>query len=160
MQHEQRGPGRPRKEEVTRQDEVKRRRQKRTGQGYLYGKRMGCNPELLDHNRFRYRWINDEQGARLLQKTQHDDWDIVPNSGGEMKEDASDLGDAVSIVVGTHPDGSPKRAYLCRKPKQWYEEDQAEKQAELDEQLEQLRRGNDRAGANQSDYVPHSGISM
>lgn len=153
-QREQRGPGRPRKEET------RERRRKRVGEGYLHGKRMGVNPELLDHSRFAYRWINDEQGARLVQKTKYDDWDIVTNGGGEMKEDATDLGDAVSIVVGTHPDGSAKKAYLCRKPKKWFEEDKAAAQAELDEQLNQLRRGNDRDGASQSDYVPPDTIRV
>lgn len=153
-QPEKRGPGRPRKEET------RERRKNRSAGGYLHGRRMGVNPDLLDHSRFAYRWINDEMGDRLVRLTKHDDWDIMSNSGGEMKEDATDLGDAVSIIVGTHPDGSPKRAYLCRKPREWYEEDQTAKQAELDEQLNQLRRGNARDGASQSDYVPHSGISM
>lgn len=151
-QHEQPKRGRPRKEETA------ERRRKRGG-GYLHGRRLGTNPEYIDHTRYAYRWINDEPG-RLVAMTQHDDWDIVTNQGGAVKEDASDLGDAVSLVVGTLPDGSPKRAYLCRKPKKFYEEDQAEKQAELDAQLEQLRRGNDRGGASQSDYVPKGGISL
>lgn len=151
-QHEQPKRGRPRKEETA------ERRRKRGG-GYLYGRRMGVNPDLIDFNSYAYRWINDEPG-RLVAMTQHDDWDFVPNNGGEMKEDATDLGDAVSQVVGTLPDGSPKRAYLCRKPKKYYEEDQAEKQAELDAQLEQLRRGADRDGALQADYVPQGGISL
>ena len=149
---ERRKPGRPRKEET------KERRRNRGG-GYLHGKRMGVDPSLLDFNQYAYRWINDEPG-RLITMTKHDDWNVVDNKGGAVKEDSTDLGNAVSLVVGTHADGSPKRAYLCLKPKTFFEEDQAAKHAELDEQLRQMRTGNDKAGASQSDYVPTSGISI
>lgn len=144
--------------ERTRKEETGERRRKRGG-GHVHGRRLGVNPDLLDFTRFVYRWINDDP-ARLVAKTRHDDWDVMSNDGGAMKEDATDLGDAVSIVVGTNPDGSVKRAYLCRKPKTYFDEDQREKQAALDEQLNQLRRGNDRSGAAQGDYIPSSGISL
>lgn len=149
-----RGPGRPRKEE-TRQEQTQRRRKSRGG---VIGRRLGVNESMLDFDNFRYRWINDSP-ARIFSKTKEDDWDIVRQDGAEVKDD-SDVGAAVSQVVGTRPDGSPLVAYLCRKPKPWYEEDQKEKQAELDRQLEEMRRGNDRDGSSKSDYVPHGGISV
>lgn len=150
---ERRGPGRPRKEESARREHERRRRKDAS----QTAGRLGCDPSLLDHSRFAYRWINDQPG-RIITKTKHDDWDMVPQAG--EKEDSTDLGAMVSVVVGTLPDGSPKRAYLCRKPKTFYEEDKAAEQAALDEQLQQLRRGNDKHGASQSDYVPTSGIRM
>lgn len=149
-----RGPGRPRKENA----EPERRRRRREG-GNVTGRRLGVNEDMLDFNSFAYRWINDDP-ARIQSKTVYDDWNLMTQDGGELKEDATDLGAAVSMVVGTKPDGSPKRAYLCRKPRKWFEADQKEKQKELDEQLNQLRRGNDRDGASQADYVPASGISI
>lgn len=152
-QHEKRGPGRPRKEET------QERRRRRNSGVYAHGRRMGVNPALLDFNSYEYRFVNDDPG-RLVAMTKHDDWDVVANDGGAVKEDSTDLGAAVSIAVGTNPDGSPKRAYLCRKPKEYYVEDQKAKQAELDKQLEQLARGNDRHGTPQSDYVPSTGIRM
>ena len=107
----------------------------------------------MDFNQYAYRWINDSPGgARLYEKTKNDDWDIVSQDGGVLKNDATD--GAVSVIVGTNPDGSPLRAFLCRKPKSWYDEDQAEKAAKLDEQLASLRRGLTRDGQSQSDYVP------
>ncbi len=149
-----RGPGRPRKEEV------QERRRKRTGETYAHGgMRMGVDPDLLDHTQFKYRWVNDDE-RRLLMKTKHDDWEIMTDSGGAIKEDSTDLGSAVSAIVGQHPDGSSRRAYLCRKLKKWWMEDQAEKQTTLDEQLERLRVGQDRHGAPQAEYVPHSGIKL
>jgi hypothetical protein len=76
------------------------------------------------------------------------------------KDDPANIGSRVSQVVGTHPNGSDKHAYLCRKPKAYYKEDQAAKARELDDQLTQMRKGNDRSGASQSDYVPSTGIRI
>lgn len=136
--------------------ETQQRRRQRAG-GELVGQRLAVPSSILDHDRFRYRWINDD-AARIQAKTVQDDWDIVANDGNLCE--SADLGNAVSRIVGTAPDGSALRSYLCRKPKRLYDDDQAEKSAELDRQIEQLRRGNDRAGGSQADYVPASGIRM
>jgi len=150
---DKRGVGRPRKEESAKREHERRRRKSAT----QTPGRLGCDPDLLDHNAYVYRWINDQPG-RVIAKTKHDDWDMVPQNG--EKEDSTELGDFVSVVVGTLPDGSPKRAYLCRKPREFYEDDKAAEQARLDDELQQLRRGHDRNGAAQSDYVPNSGIRI
>lgn len=154
MHSEKRGPGRPRKEV---EDQMPRRRKRETAN--MTGRRLGVNESLLDFDKYAYRWINDDP-ARVQTMTSHDDWNVVMQDDGELKEDVTDLGAAVSVVVGTRPDGSPKRAYLARKLRQWWKDDQRQKQKDLDEQLNQLRRGLDREGASQADYVPASGISI
>lgn len=148
MQLEQQQPrrGRPPKHE---REELPERRRKRDGG--VIGRRLGVTDENLDFDNFVYRFINDSP-ARLFNKTKQDDWDIVSNTG-DVIEDTADAGNAVSRVVGTKPDGSPLVAYLCRKPKKFYEEDAARSQEQLDKQLAELRRGNDRHGGSQSDYV-------
>jgi hypothetical protein len=125
----------------------------------LVGRRLAVNRAMLDHGRFEYRYVNDDP-ARLHRFTVQDDWDVVSNDGGIVKADATDMGDAVSVVVGTKPDGSPLRAYLCRKPKKFYDEDQRKKQTELDEQLKRLRNGKSAEGEAQGDYIPRGGISI
>ena len=133
--------------------------ERRRKRGTVYGSRLGVSDSLLDFDNFAYRWINDTPGgARIFDKTQNDDWDFVTQDGGVLKTDATDA--AVSVVVGTSPDGSALRAYLCRKPKKYYDEDQAEKSEELDRQPQQMRMGNAPDGTSQADYVPHSGISL
>jgi hypothetical protein len=151
-----RKPGRPRKDESAVADHGPRRRKKREG---VIGRRLGVNEHILDFENFKYRWLNDKPG-RLVAMTKSDDWDFVTNDGGTVKSDSADLGDVVSQVVGTGPDGNALRAYLCRKPRKFWEEDQAQKQAELDEQLEQIRRGNSKSGESQSDYIPSGGIRI
>lgn len=135
--------------------ESERRRRKISGQ--LAG-RMGVDQSLLDLDKYQYRWVNDEANGRIQMLTKHDDYDLVPNSG--EKEDSTDLGDMVSTPVGVNPDGSPKRAYLARKLRDFFEADKAQEQKELDRQLTELRRGNARDGSSQSDYIPNSGIRI
>lgn len=134
-----------------------RERRRKIGTGETTGRRLGVLKSALDFNQFKYRWMNDNE-ARIMAKTREDDWDFVKKEG--VKEDSADMGNVVSQIVGSKPDGSVLKAYLCRKPKKWWMEDQAEKQAALDEQLAQLRRGNDRSGSAQSDYIPTTGIKI
>lgn len=125
----------------------------------VIGKRLAVNTSALDFDKYAYRFINDAP-ARLFQMTQQDDWDIVDAQGGAVKADSTDMGNAVSSVVGTKPDGSAMRAYLCRKLKRFYDDDQKMKQTDLDEQLAQLRRGNGAKGEELGDYVPSGGIKI
>lgn len=125
----------------------------------MTGKRLGVNTDLLDFNRFKYRFINDSD-ARMYQLTKVGDWDIMTQDGGALKPDSNDLGSAISIPVGTKPDGSSLRAYLCRKHLKFYEEDEKMKQTDLDEQLDRMRRGNSATGESQGDYTPSGGIRI
>lgn len=142
--------GRPAREET--------RRRRKSGEG-IQGKRLGIAKSMLDLEKYAYRWINDTP-ARVMMMTKEDDWDIVTQTGGVVKEDATDLGGAVAQVVGRTEDGKPLMAYLCRKPRAFYDEDQRSKAEDLDKQLAELRRGHARDGSPLSDYVPNSGISI
>lgn len=148
---EKRGPGRPK-----RQEQERRRRKDRGG---IIGQRLGVNESLLDFDNFAYRWINDDP-ARIMAKTKEDDWDIVRQDGTDIIKDEAETDAAIFQIVGTNADGSPKRAYLCRKPRAWYKEDQADKVKELERQLAEMRRGNAADGSAQSDYVPNEGIRI
>ena len=140
----------------TRQTENVKRRKTRGG-GELTGRRLAVSKEKLDFSKLAYRWVN-EAPARIHAMTKEDDWDVVMNDG--VKDENTDLGNAVSQIVGTAPDGSALRAYLCRKPRTFFDEDQADKSAELDRQLTALRRGKSRDGQDGGDYVPNSGIKV
>jgi len=161
-----RGPGRPRKFDDEIAEATSPRRRRREGGQEVVGKKLAVRTSELDFANFSYRWVNDEMGGasgvgpRIMSKTVDDDWDIVKQGGNVVKHDSADLGDAVSVVVGAKPDGSPLLAYLLRKPKAFYEEDRAEKRAELDKQLTDLRKGKDPSNGNEAEYVPRSGISM
>ena len=125
----------------------------------VIGKRLPVHASKLDFSKYAYRWINDDE-VRLFQKTKQDDWDFVSNGGEAANGANTDLGDRVSVIVGTKPDGSPRKAYLCRKLRKFYDDDEKKKATDLDEQLAQLRRGNSAKGDLQGDYVPQGGIKI
>lgn len=124
----------------------------------MTGKRLAVRTELLDFDRFKYRWVNDSD-VRMWRLHQAD-WDVMTQDGDIIKPDNTDLGSAISIPVGTKPDGSAMRAYLCRKHRQFYDDDQKMKQTDLDEQLKRLRLGKSADGESQGDYVPSGGIRI
>lgn len=119
----------------TRADEVRTERRKKPGATQLSGLKLGVSEELLDRNKFEYRWVTDK-GNRIKQL--HDeDWDQVSEP---VKADADGVGTVQSKVVGTN-DGKPVNGILMRKRKEWFAEDQKEKQKVLDELDNAIRRG-------------------
>lgn len=133
--------GRPRKnpEGV----ETQERTAKRTPLG-VARRKLSLNAQFDGH---KCRWINDS-GDRVLQARQggyeHVTKEELEAKGvaiGDESTVGSDLGSLVSKVVGTKEDGSPLRAYLMKIRKEWYEEDQDEKQKSVDEVDRALREG-------------------
>lgn len=81
---------------------------------------------------YELRWINDDSKGRLHAKTNDDDWEIVKGKDGEN----------IAKRAGLQSDGSKAlHTYLCRKPKDWCAADRAEKDAILDRQVSELKRG-------------------
>ena len=93
-----------------------------------------------EHN---FRWINDE-GNRMYQKTQLDDWDTVD--------------EVDAIPVGTDRDGKPVKARLCRKLKEFCAEDAQKKEGALRDQERGLIQGerDDAAKADLPDSVSYT----
>lgn len=145
------------------QEQSERRR--RRGTGALSGLKLAVNEDALDRKNFEYRFVNDRPG-RIAQLTQNDDYDIVTDPSKEAKPDSTNEGTGISVYVGGGENGQPMRGYLLRKPKKYYQEDQAEKQALIDEQLKAIKRGapqvqgQDARDLAQVSYVPEGGISI
>lgn len=141
----------------TREQEEQVRRRKRSG-GELHGRRLAVVIPPDQFKKFAFRWVNDKE-ARMIMLTKEDDWDLVPADFAQ-KDDNADLGNMISTPVGTHPDGSAMRAYLCRKLRTFYDDDQREKQEALDAQLSLMRSGNPMNNKDDTDYVPKTGIRI
>jgi len=118
--------------------------------------KLGVNEAALDRENFEYRWINDAKN-RVHDLTQDDDWDLVSDPKKAVKEDGSDLGSAVSRIVGEGAGSEPMRAYLVKKPKKFHIADQAEKQASIDKTMAAIEAGGDQ-GPNT--YVPEGGMKV
>lgn len=143
---ERRGPGRPPNAERAQETKVVRRR------------RQGMGPErnlkLTIPNKdpdYEYRWVNDRPG-RVDQLTKLDDWDIAPEMNGPG------LG---TVGERTVDKTTGERGVLLRKRKEFYDEDQAEKEKQLKARDDTMRRGplpgpSGAGGAEQDKtYVPN-----
>jgi hypothetical protein len=119
---------------------LRARRAKTTLDGDAYKYRLGImgdqkNPDLD------YRWINDNEKARIHVLTKQDTWDFVESDELGMDDRNADTKDSrISRIVGTNKDGSPMRSYLCCKPKKWVEEDRARRRAPHRDIVSQIDR--------------------
>lgn len=100
-------------------------------------------PESEKDPNYVYRIVNDDDAGRI-QRAIAGGYEFVkdPLKLGSGTQDANtDIGNAVSRVVGTKADGKPLRGYVMRIRKDWYLADQAEKQRPLDEFERTIRKG-------------------
>lgn len=126
-------PETPDKVEVStspRVEEQRAQRRRRTDTTHEGSSKLSVNHDILDHEKFAYRFVNDT-GGRINDFTVNDDWDKVPDPA--VKQDADGLGTPIRKLVGANKDGSPVHAYLLRKPKEFYDEDVKKKNARRDE---------------------------
>lgn len=123
------------KPEASRAATVKTERRRRRDDGPNAGLKLYVPEEAKDPN-FEYRWFNDEPG-RVLAKTKQDDWDLV------KPDELKGLADAERVIErgASGAGGQPRKAFLARKPKEYYQADKAKEQALIDAREESLKRG-------------------
>lgn len=116
-------------------------------------KKLQVHEESLDRENYAYRWIVDD-GRRVHDMTDQDDWDIVPNR--DVKDDATDIGSSVSVLGNKTGDNGPQRLYLVRKPREYFEEDTAVIQAEVDKRERSIKRTGTTGSEGLSVQDPHA----
>lgn len=149
-------PARGRVEE----ERARRRRRDDMGDGRF------LNLSIVGHQdpRYVYRWINDEPG-RVYNLTVRDDWDRVTDEQlGERSEKDRQLGCGVERIA--YKD-TGKRCILVRKLREYYEADEAKKQARHDVIDSEMKKGTVRGTGDEqplqmgvTGYVPAGGISI
>jgi hypothetical protein len=106
--------------------------------------RMGSRLKLEVQNMdpaYEYRWFNDD-GNRIREALESGrEYVLKDDVVLDTSVEGPGLGSCVSQCVGKHPDGSPKTAYLLRIRKEWYDEDQIEKQKACDLIDQSIRTG-------------------
>lgn len=110
--------------------------------------RLSC-PDIVGHH---VHWINDEPG-RIMQ-AQQAGYEFVGKEeahinigdvAGDIFGEGTDMGDRVSVVVGTQRDDkTPLRAYLMKIRNEWYREDQSQAQSRVDDIHQAMRQGKQR----------------
>lgn len=136
---------------------------KRTRRTPLGARRMKLTvPEEYKDPGYVYRFINDS-GMRIPQ-AEDGGYEKVYNRDIPVGEDSMDrgrgVGSAVRVYVGTDRIGEPMYAYLMRIKKEWYEEDQAEKQKAVDLVDAQIKRGKTPGTNVENSYIPEGGITI
>lgn len=98
------------------------------------------------------RWVNDEPG-RIL-KMHELGYDFA-----ERDTRTDGQGTRIERIVGTLPNGEPKKAFLMETPEDQYEIGVQEKEERLKPFEDAINRGDDTTGKLQDGYKPASGRS-
>ena len=110
----------------------------------------GTRPGYVRH------WFNDV-GGRIPAALQAG-YEFVRKDG---EATTTDMGEAISQVVGTKEGGGGLTAYLMEIREDWYREDQAKKQEAVDAVEATIRRGELIGQVGQDGrYLPKAGISI
>lgn len=118
--------GRPPRVQVN----TENRRRRRGTLDVMTQSAQGYVVPYLNMDEYQYRWVNDE-GGRLRDLTVFDDYDYV--TADELGEgfDVDTMSDSESngrirIIAGHTNSGKPLYQYLCKKPRAFWEADNAE----------------------------------
>lgn len=134
-------------------DELIKRRAERKKRGVTdhgFDKRLPVPEHMLDTQNFVYRKVSDTPGR--VERLRAVEWEVVP---------PDELGGVdVRRHAGSDQNGQPMQAILMKKPKDWYQEDAAEKTRLLKEQDAALMRGRVNTPQGGADYAsPNNSIS-
>lgn len=145
---------------MTRAEETTARRRRRADNSAYNGSylRLEVDEAEKDPN-FVYRWINDDKG-KLHARTVKDDYEFVESQ--ELAASGKNLNESDKRIrreVGKSASGAPLYAYLCRKRKEFYEEDQAAKtEGVIERRRSMVRNQTDGEGGLAADaahaYIP------
>jgi hypothetical protein len=144
----------------TRAETVKRERRKRQDTGETRGLKLHV-PAHLKEPGFAYRFVNEATVGRIHEMSNEDDWDVVRDPNIKTDGEGTPVTRVVNKVTG-------ERAYLMKKPLDWYKEDRKAKQRKVDEREDAIRLGQTPAGpggtplgAGDRSYIPdrHEGFS-
>jgi hypothetical protein len=120
-----------------RAEAVRAERRRKPGSEAFAGIKLSVDETKIDRTNYQYRFVNDHDNR--VQKLYAQDWDVAPEA--DAKPDSNGMGSVSSALGGTDNSGKPYNQVLMRKPKDWFEADQREKQKPLDAMDEAIRRG-------------------
>lgn len=108
------------------------------------------------------RWVNDAGGR--IEEMQDRGYQFVGKDNvliGEGPDDGNvALDSRVVKIVGKDESGQPLRAYLMATNKEFYDEDQAAKKAEVDSMEAAIKHGQHGKKPGDGRYMPSQGISV
>lgn len=148
-------------------EETRRKRQERGPSDPMLGRLKLSIPEECKDKDFVYRWVNDT--AMRLTAMQAQDWEMVDDMDIAGDSRNSSIGTRVERIVDERTVTAPKKGFLMRKYKEFYDEDERRKEAAIDKGEEAITHGNlpqtaskDGRGLTDDDhrYTPNEGIKI
>lgn len=130
-----------------RAEETLKQRRRRSNSYNGFDLRLEVPEDLKDPN-YAYRWINDEKG-RLQNRTRNDDWDFVEDGQIVSHTDGKNVNESDNRIrreVGISASGRPLYAYLCKKRKEYVEEDARAERKMNEERYQSVIRKQDASG--------------
>lgn len=144
---------------MSRAETIQAERRRRNTDGLGGKRRKLAISGSLDHEQFAYRWANDE-GTRIHDLTVNDDWEVVTDRSGTTKTDGAGTGAEVAVQAGMGQQGTPVRAVLLRKKREWYTDDKRQEQSRIDDTEASLRAGQVPGAGGDQTYTPRGGIRI
>jgi hypothetical protein len=105
------------------------------------------------------RWINDEDHGQRLKNAIDGGYEFVNADGTEevgTTKEVQDRDRRIRKLVGANKDGSAKYAYLMAIPREYYDEDQAKKEA-TNRMVDDAIRGGSPGGLKPHGIAPDKG---
>jgi len=109
---------------------------------------------------FNYRWFNDDHGRIAAAQAAGYEFVEDEDAKAERAGTNAESDTRISFPAGTRRDGKPMNAYLMKIREEFYNEDQAAKQASVDEIDAAIVGGKLAESDDESRYVPKGGISI
>lgn len=147
----------PKRARASRKSTETRERRRRDTNDYSNNLKLDVNFDL--DPAYEYRWINGGVDSQRLHDKHGEDWDMVSKDGAV----SDGVGTGLRRAVGRDAAG-PIYTHLCRKPKEWYEQDQAKRQSRNDRLMTAIKEGRDPTGSgkglSQGDNKHGEGLSV
>jgi hypothetical protein len=142
---ERRGPGRPPNPRPAEQQPQEQARPRPARKPFGALDQKLAYPDRLGYHR---HWFNDVAGR--VARAQEGGYEHVKDREGKN----------VTRIVGTAEGGGALNAFLMEIPEEWYQEDMAAQQSEIDAKEAIIKRGNFESKEGDGRYVPAQGISI
>lgn len=143
---------------------IEEQRRARKERGHVDQSEMSLKlsvPEVLKDNRLTYRWVNDK--ATRIYQMQQKDWQVADDAAIAADSRNSGIGTRVERVVNERTTPTVEKGFLMWKPKEFYQEDKAAEQKQIDERVAGLNRGDTRDPQGLSgpeSYIPAGGMKI
>jgi hypothetical protein len=148
-------------------EDIRQRRRERGPADPLLGRLKLAIPEDAKDKDFVYRWVNDSEMRVYSMKER--DWELVDDLDIAKDERNTSIGTRIERVANERTVAKPQKAYLMRKYREFFDEDERRKESARQLGEEAIMTGNLPQSASKEGrvlteadnmYIPQEGIRI